>query len=103
MRPGFLPRRPEAAARRHWGRLAHLQVRDPQLGVHPSAWSGGGTEQSFDVSLCCDDLESTMAELTERGATFGDISDQQWGTTVPLTSLGPGRSCSTSPSTTCPP
>ncbi len=62
-----------------------------ELGVHPSAWPGGGTEQSFDVSLCCDDLESTMAELTERGATFGDISDQQWGTTVPLDVPGAGQ------------
>ena len=41
-----------------------------ELGVHPSSWEyqgqTGGTDQHFDVSLMCDDLEATMAELPPR-------------------------------------
>ena len=39
-----------------------------ELGVHPSSWeyggSTGGTDQRFDLSLICDDLAATMAELS---------------------------------------
>ncbi len=62
-----------------------------ELGVHPSSWPGGGTSQVFDVSLCCDDLQATMAELTERGATFGNVTEEQWGTVVPLDVPGAGQ------------
>ena len=60
-----------------------------ELGVHPSTWQhgdqSGGTEQRFDLSLLCDDLEATMAELEERGAEFeGGVTEQSWGTTVQL-------------------
>ena len=46
-----------------------------ELGVHPASWEGEGggserTRQAFDVSLMCDDLAATMAELGERGAEF---------------------------------
>lgn len=72
-----------------------------ELGVHPSSWdhgdgSGadrpvGGTEQRFDLSLLCDDLAATMAELEERGAEFeGGVSEQSWGTTVQLVVPGAG-------------
>ena len=60
-----------------------------ELGVHPSSWDyeghSGGTDQRFDVSLICDDLAATMAELAERGAEFeGEVNEQEWGTTVQL-------------------
>jgi catechol 2,3-dioxygenase-like lactoylglutathione lyase family enzyme len=66
-----------------------------ELGVHPSSWDhgghSGGTDQRFDVSLICDDLAATMAELAERGAEFeGDVSDQEWGTTAQLVVPGAG-------------
>jgi len=72
-----------------------------ELGVHPSSWehadpSGaapqvGGTDQRFDLSLLCDDLEATMAELEERGAEFeGGVTEQSWGTTVQLVVPGAG-------------
>jgi hypothetical protein len=66
-----------------------------ELGVHPSSWEyegqSGGTDQQFDVSLMCDDLAATMAELSGRGAEFvGDVAEEQWGSTVRLSVPGAG-------------
>jgi catechol 2,3-dioxygenase-like lactoylglutathione lyase family enzyme len=70
-----------------------------ELGVHPSSWDHGGegdqqvggTDQRFDLSLLCDDLATTMAELEERGAEFeGGVTEQSWGTTVLLVVPGAG-------------
>jgi hypothetical protein len=56
-----------------------------ELGVHPSTWDGGGTDQRFDVSLMCDDLASTMADLAARGAEFaGGVEEEPWGQVVRL-------------------
>ena len=60
-----------------------------ELGVHPSSWehegNQGSTDQRFDVSLVCDDLEQTIAELSARGAAFtGGVTDEGWGLTVRL-------------------
>ncbi len=69
-----------------------------ELGVHPPVGNhGGGTAapgdavQRFDLSLLCDDLTATMAELEERGAEFeGGVTEQPWGTTVQLVVPGAG-------------
>ena len=66
-----------------------------ELGVHPSSWEHdgqqGSTDQRHDVSLICDDLAATMAELAERGARFdGDVVEQSWGSTVQLVVPGAG-------------
>ena len=66
-----------------------------ELGVHPSSWEhggrSGGTDQRFDLSLICDDLAATVAELRGRGAEFeGDVTDQQWGSTIQLVVPGAG-------------
>ena len=58
-----------------------------ELGVHPSSWeyegTSGSTDQEFDVSLMCDDLDATVADLTPKGAEFeGDVTDQGWGVTI---------------------
>jgi catechol 2,3-dioxygenase-like lactoylglutathione lyase family enzyme len=67
-----------------------------ELGVHPSSWEyqghSGSTEQRFDVSLMCDDLEKTKAELAANGAEFvGDVSDEGWGITTQLRVPGAGE------------
>ena len=67
-----------------------------ELGLHPSSWEqegrSGSTDQQFDVSLMCDDLPSTMAELTAKGAEFaGEVSDQGWGVTARLKVPGAGE------------
>jgi catechol 2,3-dioxygenase-like lactoylglutathione lyase family enzyme len=66
-----------------------------ELGVHPSSWEfegqTGGTDQRFDVSLMCDDLDATMAALAAKGAEFdGGVSDAGWGITVQLKVPGAG-------------
>ena len=65
-----------------------------ELAVHPAHWEWqgrrGGTDQQFNLSLACDDLAATMAELTERGARFvGETTEQQWG--PPPSSRFPAR------------
>lgn len=66
-----------------------------ELGVHPSHWDGeagaGGTDQRFDVSLICDDLDKTMGELSDKGAEFeGDVNEQSWGREAQLKVPGAG-------------
>jgi catechol 2,3-dioxygenase-like lactoylglutathione lyase family enzyme len=66
-----------------------------ELAVHPSSWEyegqTGSTDQQFDVSLMCDDLDKTMAELTAKGAEFtGEIRDEGWGVTARLKVPGAG-------------
>ena len=66
-----------------------------ELAVHPSSWSyegqTGSTDQRFDVSLMCDDLNQTMEELRARGAEFeGEIQDTGWGITTQLRIPGAG-------------
>jgi catechol 2,3-dioxygenase-like lactoylglutathione lyase family enzyme len=66
-----------------------------EMGVHPSSWEyagqRGSTDQRFDLSLMCDDLEATMAELRAKGAEFeGDLQKEQWGTTTQLRIPGAG-------------
>lgn len=67
-----------------------------ELGVHPSSWEYGGTsgssDQRFDISLMCDDLESTVAELKGKGAEFGgEVDEQEWGHTIQMTVPGFGE------------
>lgn len=66
-----------------------------EMGVHPASWEhegrSGATDQRFDVSLMCDDLAATMADLESRGAEFdGEVQDEQWGRTVSLKVPGAG-------------
>jgi catechol 2,3-dioxygenase-like lactoylglutathione lyase family enzyme len=66
-----------------------------ELGVHPRSWEYGGatgsTDQRFDVSLMCDDLEATMSELRGKGAEFeGELQEEPWGTTTQLRIPGAG-------------
>ena len=66
-----------------------------ELAVHPSSWEyegqSGSTEQQFDVSLMCDDLEQTMTDLRARGATFrGEVTDEGWGLATRLVVPGAG-------------
>ncbi len=50
-----------------------------EVGVHPSDTT------SHELSLMCDDLDATMADLAAKGITFdGDPEDQGWGIVVPM-------------------
>jgi catechol 2,3-dioxygenase-like lactoylglutathione lyase family enzyme len=67
-----------------------------ELGVHPTstehegqAWS---TTQHHDISLVCDDVDRTVAELSARGATFTrEIRDDGFGLTTLLEIPGAGE------------
>ncbi len=60
-----------------------------ELGVHPTTAVRGGeswsTPRHHEIALMCDDLASTVSELTARGATFaGDPVDRGFGMLVML-------------------
>ncbi|WP_420751623.1 VOC family protein [Rhodococcus sp. O3] len=58
-----------------------------ELGVHPTSGVHEGVEytslRQHSISLMCDDLESTMAELSSKGARFTrEVRDDGYGLTV---------------------
>ncbi|WP_068274614.1 VOC family protein [Aldersonia kunmingensis] len=58
-----------------------------EVAIHPAADTGSHHE----ISLMCDDLDATIAELEAKGATFtGGIGEQQWGRTTYLQVPGAG-------------
>jgi catechol 2,3-dioxygenase-like lactoylglutathione lyase family enzyme len=66
-----------------------------ELGVHPTSGTHKGETYSYplqhSVSLMCDDIEVTKAELEEKGATFSaDVQDFGFGlgTTLELPGAG---------------
>lgn len=63
-----------------------------ELGVHPTAGEGFSTAVHHEISLMCDDIEDTVAELKAKGAQFdGGISDQGFGLTATLKIPGAGE------------
>jgi catechol 2,3-dioxygenase-like lactoylglutathione lyase family enzyme len=55
-----------------------------ELGVHPTSYTWEGEEHSHprqhQISLMCDDIEATVAELTAKGAAFsGPVEDLDFG------------------------
>jgi predicted enzyme related to lactoylglutathione lyase len=58
-----------------------------ELALHPT---GPGTGK-HELYLMCDDLASTVAELTARGAEFtGGVTEEQWGSLTSLRIPGGG-------------
>lgn len=60
-----------------------------ELGVHPTAGQHEGepygSPRHHSISIMCDDLEATMAELSERGAHFaGEAAEMGFGRGVLL-------------------
>src|ERR1700689_634067 len=71
----------------HHGRVV-FRTGPSELGVHPT---DGGMEH-HEISLVCDDIEQTVAELTTKGATFaGAIENRGFGRTVALEVPGAGQ------------
>ena len=47
-----------------------------ELAAHPASSDGGELE----LYLMCDDIETTMQELRDKGVAFdGSVTDQRWG------------------------
>ncbi|MGH8893731.1 MAG: VOC family protein [Actinomycetes bacterium] len=66
-----------------------------EMGVHPTSGSYEGEVFSYPrhhtISLMCDDIAATVAELTAKGATFSPgIDDNGFGLTTDLTVPGAG-------------
>jgi catechol 2,3-dioxygenase-like lactoylglutathione lyase family enzyme len=60
-----------------------------ELGVHPTSgsWEGGSFShpRHHSVSLVCDDLDATIADLKGKGAEFsGDVEDYGFGACINL-------------------
>lgn len=52
-----------------------------EIAVHPT---DAGTER-HELTLMCDDIEATVADLRARGVEFnGETSDQRWGISAQL-------------------
>ena len=71
-----------------------------ELGVHPTSEEHGGeswsTNQHHEISLMCDDVEQTVAELKAKGAEFTrDIRDDGFGLTTRSEERRVGKECLT--------
>jgi len=58
-----------------------------EVGVHPTSgvWEGQtySHPRRHSISLMCDDIHATVAELRERGAEFrGEVEDEGFGLTI---------------------
>ncbi len=67
-----------------------------EMGVHPTSGTWEGEEFSkpvhHEVSLMCDDVAATRAELEAKGATFdGDIVDEGYGLVTMMELPGAGK------------
>jgi catechol 2,3-dioxygenase-like lactoylglutathione lyase family enzyme len=67
-----------------------------ELGVHPTSGGEGPSSWSsaphHEISLMCDDIDKTVAELEEKGARFaGGIVDRGFGRAAMLEVPGAGR------------
>ncbi|MGO9197524.1 MAG: VOC family protein [Acidimicrobiales bacterium] len=67
-----------------------------ELGVHPTSGDAGdgtwSTEQHHEISLICDDIEKTVADLKAKGAEFsGEVNDRGFGLTIMIKVPGAGE------------
>jgi catechol 2,3-dioxygenase-like lactoylglutathione lyase family enzyme len=62
-----------------------------ELAVHPTSQLDGGGPR-HEITLMCDDLSQTVAELTAKGAEFTrDSRDDGWGVTISMRVPGAGE------------
>jgi catechol 2,3-dioxygenase-like lactoylglutathione lyase family enzyme len=66
-----------------------------ELGVHPTSYTHEGKDYSHprhhEISLMCDDIDATVAELTAKGAVFsGPVEDLGFGLGTNLEVPGAG-------------
>ncbi len=69
-----------------------------ELGVHPNSQAAGGgdpdwsTSQHHEITLMCDDIEATVAELTAKGVQFTRAArDDGFGLTTTFVVPGGGE------------
>lgn len=63
-----------------------------ELGVHPSAEGDWSTTQQHEVTLMCDDIQGTVADLKAKGVEFSrDVTDDGFGLTSMMKVPGAGE------------
>ncbi|WP_308258165.1 VOC family protein [Pseudonocardia lacus] len=63
-----------------------------ELAAHPAGPPAPGAPARHEVTLMCDDVERTVAELTTRGARFTrPVRDDGWGLTISMEVPGAGE------------
>jgi catechol 2,3-dioxygenase-like lactoylglutathione lyase family enzyme len=67
-----------------------------ELGVHPTSGTWEGSEFSHpvhhEISVMCDDIAATKADLESKGAVFlGDVTDEGFGLTASMQLPGAGQ------------
>src|SRR5436305_1062022 len=56
-----------------------------EIGVHPAEGAASGGTAHHQISLMCDDIATTVAELRSRGLELpGEPVNQGWGVTIQL-------------------
>ena len=70
-----------------------FKTRPAELGIHPTGETeDGSTPQHHEVSLMCDDVQATVAELRAKGVVFNrDVRDDGWGLTTAFEVPGAGE------------
>ena len=54
--------------------------KEADMGVHPTDFKGAPPSGTHAISMYCDDIEATVAELKNRGVEFAsEITDQGYG------------------------
>ena len=62
-----------------------------ELGVHPTREDGSQPQPLHEVTLMCDDIEQTVADLTARGARFTQqVEAESFGHTARIAVPGAG-------------
>lgn len=62
-----------------------------ELGVHPSMQGDWSATQHHEVTLMCDDVEATVADLKAKGVEFSqDVTDDDFGLTAMMQVPGAG-------------
>ena len=67
-----------------------------EMGVHPTSGTWEGAEYTHtvhhEISVMCDDINATKAELEAKGAVFdGDVTDEGFGLTARMQLPGAGH------------
>ena len=63
-----------------------------ELGVHPTGQHGSGGGPHHEISLVCDDVEATVAELSAKGVEFTQgVRDDGFGLTARFLVPGAGE------------
>ena len=85
------PAKPRAIAWNGAGGWLIFSLPPAEVGVHPTD-TGGLPSGTHRISLMCDDIEQTIAELEAKGVTFtGPVRDQGYGLVTTIGIPGAGR------------